>query len=59
MCMKKVSKALGTFVVTKVFIKQRTVKALSVEHALEMAEEVDEVATNKDLSNWHAHEVGE
>jgi hypothetical protein len=54
--------AIGTFVVTAVFVKQRTVKARSVEHAQQLAEEqglcdVADTTEPLNLSNWHAHKV--
>jgi hypothetical protein len=59
--MRKGSKvALGTFVVTAVFVKTRTIKAQSVNHALQLAEEqgiCDRQDDESNLSNWHAHEV--
>jgi hypothetical protein len=53
-------------VVTAVFVKQRTVTAQSVDHALQLAEAqglcdvtADMTAEPLNLSNWHAHEVQE
>jgi hypothetical protein len=49
----------GTYVVTAVYVTQRTIKAKSQDHALQLAEVslIDAGATSKDLSNWHAHRV--
>ena len=48
-----------TFVVTAIFITQKTVTAGSVSAALDLAHEtlVEDGATKKDLCNWHAHPV--
>lgn len=48
-----------TFVVTAVFMTQRTIKAKSVSQALDIAQDtlVEEGATRKDALNWQAHPV--
>lgn len=47
-----------TFVVTAIFVKQMTVKAKSVSHAQDVAEEQGLLTVEgAGLSNWHGHAV--
>jgi hypothetical protein len=50
-----------TFVVTAIFMTQRTVCAKSEQDALDMAHDtlVEDGATKQNLVNWHAHAVEE